>query len=79
MAAKLLSLYLLVVASLELARAGTSTSWRLNRLVRWRADCICDTAPLIPRQSSVVQFSARQLNVSDVLSLVRYAPNIHLT
>lgn len=90
MAAKLLSLYLLVVAGLEVARAGTSTSYYIICPVRWRANRIRCTAPLIPHQRSVDQCSASQQNVSTGLQQMSealsqlaaqmgYASNIHPT
>jgi hypothetical protein len=87
MAVKLLSLYLLAVAGLEVVRAGTFACWCPICPVRSVADGICEIAPLILDQRSVVQCNATQQiastglqNMSDILSSLAaqmaYVPNV---
>jgi len=70
MAVKLLSLYLLAVAGLEVVRAGTSAYQCPICSVRSFADGIFEIAPLILDQRSVVQCNATQQNASTGLQVM---------
>lgn len=87
MAVKLLSLYLLAVAGLEVVRAGTSAYYCLICPVCSFADAVFEIAPLILDQRSVAQCNATQQNastglqnMSDMLSnlaaQIAYVPSV---
>ncbi len=76
MAAKLLLLYLLAVASLEGILAGMSTSQRLIRGVRWSVDGIRIIAPLISGQRIVARDDSGTIGEIPDSLIPPYAPNI---